>query len=153
MSVLRRFFCLYQLFLSKFVICSLFVLLLFFWTENSVTNKFSKKEIQGVKVLILENSLKIIEILNLIIFQFFKHDIDQFCFFRTDWVFNTIKTPQCTSDVTDDQNTVRVKSETTRPSISASHLSRSQEMSPNSTIINRNNDSVSYSILDLGFFV
>uniref|UniRef100_A0A0R3RR22 non-specific serine/threonine protein kinase n=1 Tax=Elaeophora elaphi TaxID=1147741 RepID=A0A0R3RR22_9BILA len=59
----------------------------------------------------------------------------------TDWVFNTIKTPQCTSDIIDDQNTVRVKSETARPSISASHLSRGQEMSPSSTIINRNNDS------------
>ncbi|VBB27641.1 unnamed protein product [Acanthocheilonema viteae] len=60
----------------------------------------------------------------------------------TDWVFNTIKTPQSTSDLTNDQNTVRVKSDITRPSISTSHLSRGQEMSPNSTIINRNNSNV-----------
>uniref|UniRef100_A0A915PPQ6 non-specific serine/threonine protein kinase n=1 Tax=Setaria digitata TaxID=48799 RepID=A0A915PPQ6_9BILA len=59
----------------------------------------------------------------------------------TDWVFNTIKAPQCMNDVTDDQNTVRIKSDIVRPSIVASHLSRNQEMSPNSTIINRNNDS------------
>ncbi|VDO43221.1 unnamed protein product, partial [Onchocerca flexuosa] len=58
-----------------------------------------------------------------------------------DWVFNTIKTPQHTNNVMDDQNTVRVKSDTARPSISVSHLSRNQEISPNSTIINRNNDS------------
>uniref|UniRef100_A0A1I8ESZ4 non-specific serine/threonine protein kinase n=2 Tax=Wuchereria bancrofti TaxID=6293 RepID=A0A1I8ESZ4_WUCBA len=59
----------------------------------------------------------------------------------TDWVFNTIKTPQCTNDVMDDQNTVRLKSDTTRPSLPLSHLSRTQEISPNSTIISRNNDS------------
>uniref|UniRef100_A0A8R1XVP2 Protein kinase domain-containing protein n=1 Tax=Onchocerca volvulus TaxID=6282 RepID=A0A8R1XVP2_ONCVO len=59
----------------------------------------------------------------------------------TDWVFNTIKTPQNTNDVMDDQNTVRVKSDTARPSISVAQLSRNQEISPNSTIINRNNDS------------
>lgn len=69
-------------------------------------------------------------------------------------MFNTIKTPQSTSDVTDEQNTVRVKSDVTRPSISAaSHLLRGQEMSPNSTIINRNNDSVSYSVLTFEFLV
>ncbi|KAK6111882.1 Protein kinase domain family protein [Brugia pahangi] len=59
----------------------------------------------------------------------------------TDWVFNTVKTPQCTNDVMDDQNTVRLKSDTTRPSLPLSYLSRTQEISPNSTIINRNNDS------------
>lgn len=77
--------------------------------------------------------------------------MSNYYFFRTDWVFNTIKTPQGTSDVIDDQNTVRVKNDVARPSISASYLSRGQEMSPNSTIINRNNGSVSYSFMNLEF--
>ncbi|VDK28499.1 unnamed protein product [Gongylonema pulchrum] len=60
----------------------------------------------------------------------------------TDWVFNTVKAPQGTSNASDesnaDQNTVRVKNEHVRPSI-ATYQPRN--MSPNATIVNRNHDS------------
>ncbi|VDM98760.1 unnamed protein product [Thelazia callipaeda] len=59
----------------------------------------------------------------------------------TDWVFNTIKTPQNVNDTSNDQNTVRAKNDTGRPSVASGYLSRNRDISPNATIIIRNNNS------------
>lgn len=66
--------------------------------------------------------------------------------FSADWIF-TLKSQQGPSNQeqeSEDQDTVRVKTTANaRPSIVPGYQSQTRDLSPNGTIVNRNNDSVS----------